>query len=194
MALTKSRIAILVFTLLYVVGFAAYYLSIQNYEFLWYIATLLLFIGIIAGTLRSSHFPNWILWLLSFWGLLHMMGGGIPVDGSVLYAYVVYPFISDGEFLILKFDQIVHAFGFGVSAIVLQFLLKPRVSMTPFWLGVVAVLGAMGLGCLNEIIEFAAVVALSETGVGGYYNIALDLVFNTIGAMVGATLATWKNA
>ena len=190
--MTKSKLAVLAFTLLYVGVFAWYYLSVQNYEFLWYIATLIVFVIIIAGTLHLSRFPDWILWLLSFWGLLHMAGGGVPIDGSVLYAYVVYPFVTDGELLILKFDQIVHMFGFGVSAVVLHYLLRPKLSVSPFWLGTVAVLGAMGLGCLNEIIEFAAVVALSETGVGGYYNIALDLVFNTIGAIVAVLLVSLK--
>jgi putative membrane protein len=49
----------------------------------------------------------------------------------------------------------------------------------------------MGLGALNEIVEFAAVVASPSTGVGGYYNTALDLVFNGLGAtlaVIGAAL------
>lgn len=46
---------------------------------------------------------------------------------------------------------------------------------------------AMGLGALNEVSEFSAVMAFSRTGVGGYYNIVLDLTFNLIGA-AGAVL------
>ena len=45
----------------------------------------------------------------------------------------------------------------------------------------------MGLGAVNEIIEFSAVLAVPETNVGGYYNTALDLVFNGSGAI----LAMW---
>ena len=49
------------------------------------------------------------------------------------------------------------------------------------------VLGGMGIGALNEIIEFAAVVIFGQTGVGGYWNTALDLVFNLLGA-IAATI------
>jgi hypothetical protein len=35
-----------------------------------------------------------------------------------------------------------------------------------------------------EIIEFAAVLILPSTGVRGYFNNELDLVFNALGAIV----------
>jgi len=50
------------------------------------------------------------------------------------------------------------------------------------------VLGAMGLGAVNEIIEFIAVVVFPNTNVGGYINTALDLVFNALGAIVAMVL------
>ena len=42
----------------------------------------------------------------------------------------------------------------------------------------------MGFGALNEVVEFAAVAFFGQTGVGGYWNTALDLVFNMLGAIV----------
>ena len=39
----------------------------------------------------------------------------------------------------------------------------------------------MGLGAINEIIEFSAVLLLPDTNVGGF-NTALDLVVNALGA------------
>ena len=42
----------------------------------------------------------------------------------------------------------------------------------------------MGLGAVNEIIEFIAVLSFPDTNVGGYLNTSLDLVFNALGAMV----------
>ncbi len=86
-----------------------------------------------------------------------------------------------------------HAYGFGVTALVLWHLLRrafPQTEGTKS-LYIFSALGAMGLGSVNEIIEFAAVVTLPDTNVGGYYNTALDLVFNAAGAilaMVGAAL------
>ncbi len=44
-------------------------------------------------------------------------------------------------------------------------------------------LGAMGLGAVNEMVEFTAVLIVPDTNVGGYSNTALDLVFNAIGAV-----------
>jgi hypothetical protein len=46
----------------------------------------------------------------------------------------------------------------------------------------------MGLGALNEMIEFAAVVMFPQTNVGGYVNTALDPVFNAAGAVVAMAL------
>jgi len=50
----------------------------------------------------------------------------------------------------------------------------------------------MGISALNEVIEFSTVVFFNSTGVGGYYNNALDLVFNAIGAAI-AVLFMHKN-
>ena len=38
------------------------------------------------------------------------------------------------------------------------------------------------------MIEFAAVVVLGDTGVGGYVNNALDLVFNALGAVTAMAI------
>jgi hypothetical protein len=46
----------------------------------------------------------------------------------------------------------------------------------------------MGLGALNEVVEFIAVLTLPETNVGGYINTGWDLVYNAIGATVGGLL------
>jgi hypothetical protein len=49
-------------------------------------------------------------------------------------------------------------------------------------------LAAMGLGAVNEIIEFIAVLSVPDTNVGGYLNTALDLVFNAAGAIIAMVL------
>jgi len=50
----------------------------------------------------------------------------------------------------------------------------------------------MGAGALNEIVEFVATVLVPETNVGGYYNTALDLVFNAAGALVAGLYIFFK--
>src|SRR3989344_4098129 len=185
MTLNRGQIFLIVFNLLYIVGFTAYYLINKNYEFLWYVVVLLFFFILIASTIKRSRFDNIILGGLSLWGLLHMAGGGIVVAGDVLYAWPVIPIAGSGELFILKYDQIVHWFGFGVSTLVVYHLLKPYLNDKTNWQVVypILVVAGTGLGVLNEIVEFGAVLFFSETGVGGYFNIALDLVFNTLGAI-----------
>jgi hypothetical protein len=52
----------------------------------------------------------------------------------------------------------------------------------------------MGLGALNEIIEFSAVMLVPNTNVGGYYNTALDLAFNGLGAVTATVIcAIWDS-
>ncbi len=46
----------------------------------------------------------------------------------------------------------------------------------------------MGLGALNEVIEFAATLLIPETNVWGYRNTGWDLVANLVGATVAATI------
>lgn len=190
MKLKPSHWAVLVFTLAYVVGFAAWFLAIGNVEFLWYIATLLFFVVLVALTIGRTRFPPFILWGLSVWGLAHMAGGGIKVGGSVLYALVLIPIVGDGELRILKYDQVVHFYGFAVTAVLLWHLLRTNFpALRGTWtIYCFSALASMGLGCLNELIEFAAVLGLPDTNVGGYYNTALDLAFNSAGAVIAMLL------
>ena len=56
---------------------------------------------------------------------------------------------------------------------------------------VFAILSAIGIGLLNAVIEFGMVIfADAADAVGGYYNTALDLVFNLIGAIIGAVFVS----
>jgi len=186
MTIKRSEWAVFWFTAAYVAGFTVWFLWRGNYEFIWYVLTMLGLIALAARGLRKAEFPAALLWALSLWGLAHMAGGGVPVGDGVLYSWVILPLVGSGELTILKYDQVVHAYGFGVTAWMLWHLLVrhfPATAGTATALTYPA-LGAMGLGAVNEIIEFLAVLAVPDTNVGGYYNTALDLVFNAAGAIV----------
>jgi len=118
-----------------------------------------------------------------------MFGGGLIVNGEVLYALRLIPIFEFGDIFVLRFDQFVHFFGFGVATLLAYHLLKPYFNSQTNYKVVypLLVLIGMGLGALNEIVEFVAVVTFPETGVGGYFNTALDLVFNMFGA-IGAVI------
>ena len=179
---------VFLFSLIYVIGFTAYYMSIRNFEFLWYVAVLVFFFSLIFLTIRKSNFDLPILWGLSIWGLLHMAGGGIKIGDGVLYGVQLLPIVTNGDFTIFKFDQAVHIFGFFVATLVVYHLLKPYLAPNTNWKVIyfVIIAAGTGLGALNEMVEFVAVILLPETGVGGYANTSLDLISNLIGASLAA--------
>jgi len=182
--------AVGLFTAAYVLVFTVWFLSIGNYEFIVYIVTMAILIGLVALSLRKGEYPAVMLWALSLWGLAHMAGGGVPVNGSVLYNLHLVDMVETDLYYILKYDQVVHCYGFGITAWLLHHLItrhypETRGSWTAY---AYAALASMGLGAVNEIIEFIAVLAVPDTNVGGYYNTALDLCFNGAGAVVAMVL------
>lgn len=183
--LKAGELGVAFFTVTYVTGFTIWFFAIGNFEFVVYVATMLGLMLLVGLSLEKAAYPVPMLWALSIWGLLHMAGGGVPINGSVLYNLVLVPIVQSGEIAILKFDQLVHAYGFGVTALVLHHVLTrhfPDVQGTATAL-VFPALGAMGLGAVNEMIEFSAVLLVPDTNVGGYINTALDLCFNALGAV-----------
>jgi uncharacterized membrane protein YjdF len=127
------------------------------------------------------------LWLISIWGLLHILGGSVPTPDGVLFAYKIYPFLDlGGEFYILKYDQVVHMYLYGVMAIVfLHVLQKTLKAVGGAWMiFLLAAMASMGVSALNEIMEFLIAISLTRNGVGGYENAMLDLIFNFSGAVL----------
>ena len=192
--MTKSHQQILLFNFFYISVFIFYYVTRHNFEFLLYIGVLILFFVLIFLTLPKSKFSPAILWGLSIWGLLHMAGGGVAVGEGVLYDVILLPLISRGELVILRYDQAVHCFGFGVTTVVGFHLLSPYLHAKTNW-GVIYLIlvgFGMGMGALNEIVEFLATVSMPDTGVGGYVNTALDLVFNFLGSLIAVLLIHFR--
>jgi hypothetical protein len=186
-----------------VAGFTGLYLAIaagaavrfRNVEFVFYIGVMLLLILAVAAVYRSARLTSGALWALSIWGLLHMMGGlvhvpaGWPTQGesTVLYSLWLIP----GR---LKYDQVVHAYGFGVTtwvcwqALAAAFRSRGLVPRPTFGLLVLVWAAGLGFGAVNEVVEFAAVLLIPNTNVGGYVNTGWDLVANMTGATVAALL------
>ena len=195
---SKNYLAFLIFSIAYLVGFSLYYLTTGNAEFIWYVIILLIVGTIVLKTRKVSKMDMFALWGLSIWGFIHMLAGSLVVDsvGTVLYGWNIFTLLDltsvfSPEFYILKFDQLVHFYGFGVAAIVMYQLIARR-SITKIHPGMLiffATVASMGLGAFNEVVEFLAMVAIENNGVGDIYNLGLDLIFNTAGALAGAFLA-----
>ncbi|MFO1020227.1 MAG: hypothetical protein U0903_05975 [Planctomycetales bacterium] len=163
----------------------------QNSEFKLYIVVMTVLITSVLLVHRSIGLNIATLLGLSIWGGAHMAGGLVQVPDSwtvtgasrVLYNWWVIPGL-------LKFDQLVHANGFGlVTWICWQGLAgafrRRGVEVRPtFGLLTLCVAGGMGFGAANEVIEFIATKVLPQTNVGGYENTGWDLVSNLVGSVL----------
>lgn len=195
-SLTTPQQFLLGINVLLVLGFGFYYLQNFNYEFVAYAVSIALVVGVLYGTLHLSRFPTYIIAGITLWAIMHMLGGSVKVADGVLYAYKIFPFFDGGgEFYILKFDQVVHAFLYGVVGLMFYHLLREVVQIRTHHVFIifVAIFAAAGFSIINEIIEFLAAVNLPETGVGGYHNTVLDMIFNLGGAVVAVGLRALKS-
>lgn len=183
-----ARLAAAVVFAVALVGFTILAAVNGNAEFLFYAATMLVMAGVVFAVDRLIHLSLLAIYGLLAWAFMHLAGGNVPVGDAVLYNYRPAPWLP-------KYDQATHAFGFAVATLVcwecLRSALAKRSSEPPrptFGLVAACVLMGIGLGALNEVIEFAAVLTMPDTNVGGYTNTGWDLVSNLAGA---AAMGVW---
>jgi hypothetical protein len=189
------------FTAAYLVAATVGALGLGNQEFLFYIVVMVVLVGVIWLVHRNIGLEIATLWALSLWGLLHMAGGLLavpeswPISGDIRVLYSLW-LIPER----LKYDQVVHAYGFGVATWVCWQGIRAAIrhrggdAVPTGGLMVLAAAGGMGLGALNEVIEFAATLLVPETNVGGYFNTGWDLVANTTGATFAAVVIWLRGA
>ena len=183
--------SILVFTLSYAAAISIPAKRSGNPELVSYILMMAVLITAIAIVDRRSRLSRPLLWCFSLWGLVHMAGGLLRIPGfwpyngpyEVLYSLWIFP---DR----LKYDQVVHVYGFGITTWlwweILRNGLEMRYGQKPdptFGLISLCVAGAMGFGAFNEMVEFIATLTLPKTNVGGYDNTGWDLVSNLVGSV-----------
>ncbi len=194
MKMKKGWWPILFFNIAYILIFAFYYIHIANYEFLFYISMIVFLSLLVVVTINKTKFDNSLLWLLSFAGFLHMAGGGVWIRGENLYHLEIIHILGSGDSFILRFDQVAHIYGIFVISLMGYHLIKKYISeKNPVILYFIIFFIGIGWGSLIEIQEFITVVLFKQTGVGGYYNNSLDLVFNAIGAITALILLYIKD-
>jgi len=178
----KESKLILIFTVIYIMLFSLLAIVTKNYEFLFYTIILFSLIILIVLYYKKLHLTPVILGGLSIVGLMHLAGGIVDVYGTRLYGF----WIIQG---ILKYDNVVHAVGIFVATFVAYSIISPHLDLktkqNPILFSLLLILIALGIGVINEIFEFGAVVFLdAQETVGDYFNNALDLVFNLIGSII----------
>ena len=114
--LSPAETGVLAFTALYMaVWLVASFIS-KNDEFVFYFVVMCVLILAVGAVHLHVRLHIGALWGLSLWGLAHMAGGLMPVpaswpikgDSHVLYNWWIVPGM-------LKYDQLVHAYGFGLG-------------------------------------------------------------------------------
>jgi uncharacterized membrane protein YjdF len=183
--LKKGQVPIFVFMIVSIIAFTLSFISRSNFEFLLYVGVIIVFMIILMLSNHKVEYPNPLLWALSIWAFLHMAGGAILIDGVVLYKLLLFNWIGE-PYYILKYDQVIHAYGFFTATLLSYYILRNQLRKHFSWGKVlfVVIFAGLGLGALNEIIEFTVTVLVPETNVGGYVNTALDLVFNFLGCLI----------
>ncbi|MFG0283211.1 MAG: DUF2238 domain-containing protein [Phycisphaerales bacterium JB039] len=170
-------------------GFSGLALQRGNAEFLFYGGVMILLAGAVLALDHKVHLSRAVLLGLLVWAILHLAGGNVAIgEGRVLYNWRPSPGLP-------RYDQLVHAYGFAVATLLSWECLSSAMAArthkrTRPTTGIVvaAALMGMGLGALNEVVEFIATITLPQTNVGGYDNTGWDLVSNMTGA---AAMAVW---
>jgi len=138
------------------------------------------FVGLAVADTRFRFSPV-VLVGLTLWGVGHLVGGIVELDGGDRIAYNL---VFARWF---HFDNIVHFVGFGTAGLACWEALRAR------WLGdtevgpvatmaFVAILGS-GVGAVNEVVEFAFTLVVADSQVGGYQNTGRDLIANLLGGL-----------
>jgi uncharacterized membrane protein YjdF len=144
-----------------------------------YYAVLVPVLLLLVAYLDSRQpFTDLVLWGLALWAVMHMAGGLVPASGDrVLYSVWLLPF--------MRFDHLVHAIGFGFAGLAFREGVRRSLSNATSGAAIVWI-GGLGIGALNEMIEFLITKVSSDTNIGGFDNTGWDLVANLVGASIAA--------
>jgi hypothetical protein len=138
------------------------------------------FVGLAVADNRFR-FSGVVLLGLTLWGLGHLAGGIVELDGG---DRIFYNVVFGRWFHV---DNIVHFIGFGTAGLAFWEALRAGwladVEVGPVaTVAFIAVLGC-GVGAVNEVVEFAFTLLVADSQVGGYQNTGRDLVANLLGGL-----------
>jgi putative membrane protein len=179
---------LITFTCVYMLAWGAIYLAHGNWEFLTYLVVVTGGAYLVLTTVNQTRLSRGTLWAISIAGLIHLSCGFIQVDGNVLYEFRIWDlYDGEGDFYILKMDQVVHFYGYGLAAVAIHEVLSGRIvkGSYPGMILFLSWTGSLGISAINEVMEYLASISYAETNVGDMHNMGLDLIANTLGAALG---------
>ena len=131
MHFTRSHYILIIINALYLGPLAIKFLIEGNWEFFAYVGQVIALLVLLMATIKKTHFPVWLLALLSGWAALHMAGGAVHIGDGVLYAYKFFHIVGEGDSYVLKYDQVIHFYGFFTTAFVAYWLMLPQLKPGP---------------------------------------------------------------
>lgn len=176
--MTTAEVAALRTAMIVIAGFAIFGRLTGSPNTMSYVLTVSAGAALVVA-LRRRPLPLVLTVGLPLVAVGHLAGGLVSVGDDVLYnAHLWTP--------VLQFDHLVHSFAVFIGTVALWTLLvhaddsdrRPMILLT--------VLAGLGLGALNEMIEFLLTMAHQGAHVGGYENTGWDLVANLAGALAAA--------
>ncbi len=164
-------------------GFTIYGLAVDS-PFVWvYVPVTVVLAAAVYGMHRSVDFSTTNLWWLCAVAVGNLAGGIYLVDGQPLYVKHLF-----GD---IRFDKPFHTVSTAIAAWVAYEVVarwaEGRASRPA--IAVAAVFIAVGLGALVEIVEYVGSVMIENANVGDYGDTMLDLVVNTLGAVLAVGVA-----
>jgi uncharacterized membrane protein YjdF len=188
-----GHIVLLIINIALLIAFGTSFLLKRNYEFIIYVGVIVVCLALIVVSFFKITYSYATLTGLTIWSMMHMAGGGIYINGVRLYDIILIPLSQ--TYPILRYDQVVHIFGFAVATLMMFDLLRPllKENLQHFIaLSVVVMMAGLGVGAFNEIVEALVAAIVPQAGVGGYVNTALDLIADLIGAILAMVFIKWR--
>jgi len=141
--------------------------------------TIVTVVGAAVVRLRQTNLPPRLVLSLVGLAVAHLAGGLVRVGQDVLYN-------AHAGNRLFQYDHFVHASGVLIGTLVVWHLFVAPMGRGSRGADVVllCILAGLGLGALNETIEFAMTMLHHGAHVGGYENTGWDLVSNITGATV----------
>ena len=172
---------IISFIFIYVIFFGWLSLIKDNTEFFYYSIVFIIPLIMLYFLHKRLRFPVLMLIVIAIWGILHFIGGLFYYKGTVIYELTWFG---------LGYDNYIHSISSFILAIIAYSLLEPglneKIKKRRVYFGILLGLLGFGVAATGELIELFGVVYIGSAGVGDYFNNAIDLVFNAIGASLAS--------